>query len=133
MSKKDAYEEGLRPLFASPQPGRLTALGCPDCRGVLAVAELGTHGYLRFACQIGHVFSAQALLSSKETELEDCLWSAAEAAKELSQLCAALAACSAVDGVADEARRLEQRSTKAGEISEQVHVLIHEPSTKAGR
>ncbi len=75
-----------------PQGGRFTLFGCPDCRGVLAVSELGSGGYLRFACHVGHIYSEETLLDRKEAEFEECLWSAAETSNELALLKAHLAA-----------------------------------------
>jgi two-component system chemotaxis response regulator CheB len=67
-------------------------LGCPACRGVLYVSELGKHGWLSFRCRIGHGFSADSLLSAKEEQLEQALWSSVEVLDELIQFYAVLVA-----------------------------------------
>ena len=117
----------LEDLVRPPQEGRLTTLGCPDCSGVLAVSELGGHGYLRFACQVGHVFSAQALLESKEVELEDSLWSAVETSQELAQLCKVLSARAESEQLTEQASTLKKRSKAAAHCLLQVRALIETP------
>lgn len=66
--------------------------GCPDCRGVLYVSEIGKHGWLSFRCRTGHVFSAQSLLECKEDRLDEALWTALEMLDELVQFYEAFAA-----------------------------------------
>ena len=56
----------------------LTELGCPDCRGVLSVTIGPETGRLAFACRVGHRFSEHSLVSIKEDQLEDALWTAVE-------------------------------------------------------
>lgn len=51
-------------------------LSCPDCSGVLSVDGEGVRGHRLYVCQIGHRYSTQSLLNSKETQLEQILWSA---------------------------------------------------------
>lgn len=125
---KSDHAATLEDLVRPPQEGRLTTLGCPDCSGVLAVSELGGHGYLRFACQVGHVFSAQALLEAKEVELEDSLWCAAETSQELSRLCKVLAARAASEQLMEQAATLTKRSEAAQRCLLQVRALIETPS-----
>lgn len=61
-------------------------LGCPDCRGVLYVAEVRKQGFLSFRCRVGHVFSAESLLEFKEDRLDEALWTSLELCDELIQL-----------------------------------------------
>lgn len=117
-------------LQPAPSGGRLTSLGCPDCSGVLAVSELGGHGYLRFACQIGHVFSSQALLESKEAELEDTLWSAAETSQELAKLCKVLSVRAEANQLAQQAATLQKRSEAAAQCLLQIRALIETPAAR---
>jgi len=65
---------------------QVTAVTCPDCPGVLEVSEQGVHGYLRFRCRIGHTYSLQGLIESKERRLEDLLWAPVTALNELAAL-----------------------------------------------
>ena len=64
----------------------MTDLGCPDCRGVLAVREEGRQGHLTFVCSIGHGYSGESLIRSKEEQLEDTLCAAVELYQEVAQL-----------------------------------------------
>lgn len=57
-----------------PQLGRPSRLSCPQCGGVLnGVLEQGS---TRFRCQIGHAFTAEALLAAQDDELEKAMASA---------------------------------------------------------
>lgn len=69
----------------------LTDLGCPDCRGVLGVSEVGEHGWLTFRCRVGHAFSVDTLLHNKEDQLEASLWGTIEVLDEIAQLYGVLA------------------------------------------
>lgn len=80
FGRPGAREQGFSP----------TDFGCPDCRGVLYVAELGEHGFLSFRCRVGHVFSADTLLELKEDRLDESLWTAYELFDELVQIREAL-------------------------------------------
>ena len=66
--------------------GRLTALGCPDCRGVLRVSARGPGRFLSFRCQVGHVFSVESLVLLKDDELESAFWTAIELCDEVASL-----------------------------------------------
>lgn len=52
--------------MASPSP-----LSCPHCHGVLSQME--TEGPLRFRCQTGHAFTAEAALIAQEAEVDEAL------------------------------------------------------------
>src|SRR5688500_12337193 len=72
-----------REIEGESAPGDLTDFGCPDCRGVLAVQELGKTGHLSFACRVGHTFSGESLSRVKEEQLEYSLWTAVEVFEEI--------------------------------------------------
>jgi two-component system chemotaxis response regulator CheB len=76
-----------------------TDFGCPDCRGVLYVTELGDHGFLSFRCRVGHVFSADAIVELKEDRLDEALFTALELLEEIVQLETVLAARGGKPGV----------------------------------
>lgn len=61
--------------MASPQTGSATEFSCPDCSGVLRL-ERG-HRHRVYRCQVGHRFSTQSLLRSKDQQVEAALWSGA--------------------------------------------------------
>ena len=52
----------------------ITELGCPDCAGVLKARNDGHGDHRLFECHVGHRFSLQSLLKSKELQLECALW-----------------------------------------------------------
>lgn len=93
--------------------GDLTDLGCPDCRGVLAVREEGHQGHLAFTCRVGHAFSGESLLKVKEEQVEDAMWSTIELFEELVLLHRELAARAEVNGVQHLARAFRQRIKRA--------------------
>jgi len=65
-------------------------MGCPDCRGVLAVSSLA--GHLWFTCSVGHAFDSESLLGAKEEQLETALWTCVEMYSELAIYYAQIAA-----------------------------------------
>jgi two-component system chemotaxis response regulator CheB len=103
----------------SLQPAPLV---CPDCGGALSVRAEGDAEYLLFVCQVGHSYSAMALLSEKEQRLEQALWSSVYLVEELADLLADLAAQGGpdparhgwpagrrrIERLRDQARRLRQ-------------------------
>jgi len=52
-------------------PAKATTLTCPDCGGVLS--EIDGDRPLRFRCQVGHAFSAQALLRKQEGQVDEAM------------------------------------------------------------
>src|SRR5688572_5852439 len=86
-------------------PGGLTDLGCPDCRGVLAVQEIGDGGHLSFECRVGHAFSSESLVAAKEEQLETALWTVVELFEEMNMLHNDLAARARDSGGQELARR----------------------------
>jgi two-component system chemotaxis response regulator CheB len=71
---------------AAVDDGALTDLGCPDCRGVLAVRKAGELGLVSFRCRVGHAFTAETLLPAKEDQVEEALWTAIELYGEVAML-----------------------------------------------
>lgn len=102
----------------------MTDLGCPDCRGVLAVEELGDRGHLAFACRIGHTFSSESLLAAKEEQLDTALWSVVELFEEANILYRDLAERAGEAGRKELARAFAARSRSAAEHGHVVRDLI---------
>ena len=75
-------------MDAIPPPNRrteqITGISCPECPGVLGVVRREHH--LTFRCRIGHTYSLQDLIISKEQRLEEALWTTVTALEELSRL-----------------------------------------------
>jgi len=64
--------------------GRPTRLSCPQCGGVLN--EITDEGSTRFRCQVGHAFTADALVAAQNDELERALESAMRIHRDRVQL-----------------------------------------------
>jgi two-component system chemotaxis response regulator CheB len=115
-------------LFArktsSDVAGDLTDLGCPDCRGVLAVREEGRLRHLAFICSIGHAYSGESLIRSKEEQLEDTLWSAVEVYQEIALLHNELSVRVAADGAKATANAYRRRAKRAAELASDIRRVI---------
>jgi hypothetical protein len=104
-------------------PERLTDLGCPDCRGVLAVEAVP--GTLQmFRCSIGHVYEGQGLVAAKEAQLEMSLWSAVEVFEEVRLLHEELARAARLEGREEQALEYERRAARATRESERLREII---------
>jgi two-component system chemotaxis response regulator CheB len=104
--------------------GELTDLGCPDCRGVLAVREEGRRGHLAFACSIGHAYSGESLIKSKEEQLEDTLWSAVEVYQEIALLHQEMSVRLRADGGRGIAGAYERRAKRARGLAAELREII---------
>src|SRR5207253_4592282 len=69
--------------------GALAPYSCPDCGGVLM--EFYDQDFLRFRCQIGHVYSPQSLVARQTDQLDHTLWAAYRAVDERATLLQRLA------------------------------------------
>lgn len=101
----------------------LTDLGCPDCRGVLAVSSV-RRGHLWFTCSIGHAFDLDSLLRSKEEELETALWTAVETSSEIAHLYEELARRARADGRPGAAAPCRGRAARARTNQEALREMI---------
>lgn len=104
--------------------GELIDLGCPDCRGVLAVREEGRLGHLAFACSIGHAYSGESLIRSKEEQVEDTLWSAVEVYQEIALLHAEMSARMRADGEGALAGAYQRRGKRAARLASDLREII---------
>lgn len=104
--------------------GDLTDLGCPDCRGVLAIREVGKQGHLAFSCRVGHGFSGESLLRAKEEQLEDALWCAVEAYEEVMLLHEEMALRASANRLAARRAAYEQRLGRARESVATLRAII---------
>ncbi len=66
IARGNVIESRLVPKFAEP-----SVLTCPDCGGVLSGVMGGKP--LRYRCQIGHAFTATALLQADKPSIEEGL------------------------------------------------------------
>lgn len=72
--------------FDSDALGPPSGFTCPDCNGSLADVEKG--GY---RCQVGHAWTAEALLQARDHEVENALWIAVRSLQEKAKLSRRLA------------------------------------------
>jgi two-component system, chemotaxis family, protein-glutamate methylesterase/glutaminase len=63
---------------------------CPECRGALTEAVLGT--FTQFRCHVGHTFSMEAVLGQQTEETERALWAAVRALEESAGIAQRMAA-----------------------------------------
>ena len=75
---------GLLRQIAKPSP-----LTCPHCQGVLS--EMKEHGPLRYRCQIGHAFTAEAVISAYEKSMTEAIRIAMRMMEERTELVARMA------------------------------------------
>jgi two-component system chemotaxis response regulator CheB len=61
--------------------GAISGFGCPDCHGALVEIDAG-----RYRCQVGHAWTADALLEAQGSAWQRALWSALRALDEKAQL-----------------------------------------------
>ena len=70
--------------------GLPSAYTCPQCSGTLW--EVNDGALLRFACRVGHAFSADSMLQDQADSMERALWAALRSLEERSDLLQRLAA-----------------------------------------
>jgi two-component system chemotaxis response regulator CheB len=70
--------------MADPSP-----LSCPHCHGVLS--EMKTAGPLRYRCQIGHAFTAEAMISAQEEGVGEAIRIAMRMMEERAELVSRMA------------------------------------------
>jgi two-component system chemotaxis response regulator CheB len=111
--------------------GDLTDLGCPDCRGVLAVREEGARRHLAFSCRVGHGYSGESLIAGKEEQLESSLWSAVEVYEEIVLLHDEMATRARADGVRELADAFQDRAERARVLMADLRQIIARDSVAA--
>lgn len=72
--------------FDSQELGPASGYTCPDCNGSLAAIGDG-----HFRCRVGHAWTADALLSARDREVEGALWVALRSLQEKAKLARQLA------------------------------------------
>ncbi|HUZ12876.1 MAG TPA: chemotaxis protein CheB [Caulobacteraceae bacterium] len=104
-------EEGVvtnEPQEMSPENGRETVDGgafdrpvtvtCPDCGGALRRSAVGA--LVKYACHIGHVYTAEAMAAAQFDEMERVMRSAERILNERAEFCRQMAERSAPSGEA---------------------------------
>lgn len=72
--------------FDTEQLGSPSGYTCPDCNGSLVSISEGN-----FRCQVGHAWTANALLAARDDEVEGALWVALRSLQEKARLARELA------------------------------------------
>lgn len=72
--------------FDAQQLGSPSGYTCPDCNGSLVSISEGN-----FRCQVGHAWTANALLAARDDEVEGALWVALRSLQEKARLARELA------------------------------------------
>lgn len=121
MELEDRIAMGTRfsMAFDSERPGPPSGYTCPDCNGSLITVEES-----RFRCRVGHAWTADALLRTRDDGVENALWIALRSLQEKAKLSRKLARTAEPRSlalrfgqIADEAERaltvLSQRLSKA--------------------
>lgn len=67
--------------FDTEKLGDPSGYVCPDCNGSLVSISEGN-----FRCQVGHAWTAEALLDARDTELEGAMWIAVRSLQEKARL-----------------------------------------------
>jgi two-component system chemotaxis response regulator CheB len=94
-----------------PQPGAVTGLTCPECNGGIWYSE--ENGVGRFACRIGHAFTADSFASAQTDRVEAALWTALRSLEERAALYRRMAERSRGNGNARVAERFALRAEAA--------------------
>ena len=108
--------------------GNPVALSCPDCGGVLS--QMRSAPVLRFRCQVGHAYTAEALATRQENSVDEAMRVALRIVEERATL---------TQKMADEARRGGLRHSAASfdrtsaQSREHVATLRHALRKEEGR
>lgn len=78
---------------------------CPECSGPMR--EIRDSTLVRFRCQVGHAYSAQAMLAGRLESLEASLWHLVSSSEEARRLALLLARQARKENLAEVARDFE--------------------------
>lgn len=78
----DSQEKGMTAEFTLNRP---VAVTCPDCGGALRRSELGK--LTQYSCHIGHVYTAEVMMSVQFLTMERALETALRSLSERAELC----------------------------------------------
>lgn len=111
LENRIAMSERFATDIDTEQLGPPSGFTCPDCNGSLQAL-----GEDYFRCHIGHAWSADALLSARDYEVQNALWVAVRSLDEKSRLAHRLADKAASTSVHDRYLRLAEETDKALEV-----------------
>jgi two-component system chemotaxis response regulator CheB len=81
LENKIAMMSRFATNFDTEKLGTPSGYTCPDCNGSLVSITEGN-----FRCQVGHAWTAEALLSARDAELEGAMWIAVRSLQEKARL-----------------------------------------------
>lgn len=111
--------------IADPAP-----LTCPSCGGVLS--ELRMERPLRFRCQVGHAYTADALAKEQESKVDEALRVALRIIEERAELVHRMAEDGRHSGRAAVAQMYEARAVEYREYADMIRrVMLHSLDPKA--
>jgi two-component system chemotaxis response regulator CheB len=90
--------------------GDPAALSCPSCGGVLSKVRVGS--YLRFRCQVGHAYTADALAREQESKVDEALRVALRIIEERAELVQRMASAARQNGRLAIAESYEPRAVE---------------------
>lgn len=117
---------------AHPPPGGgeftegATGFSCPECHGSLWEAYEGD--VLQFRCRVGHLFSAETLLSEQSGMVEAALWSALNALEEQADLARRIARRMRARGSHQLEKRYQERSRETLQQAALIRRILERPA-----
>jgi len=94
--------------FNTEQLGAPSGYTCPDCNGSLISITKG-----HFRCQVGHAWTAEALLAARDEEVEGALWVAVRSLQEKARLARQIADKAGPGRMSRRYRSLAEESERA--------------------
>ncbi|MFC3002834.1 chemotaxis protein CheB [Falsiroseomonas tokyonensis] len=102
--------------------GRPSALGCPECGGVLN--EVGDAPWPRFRCQIGHAYGARTLVAHQAESLEKALGIAFRTQRDRRNLYLSMERAARQRNLAQEAERWRKAAEEAQHFAELIGTAV---------
>ncbi len=114
-------------LAEHDRPGRLSVFTCPECNGNLW--EHDEAGILRFRCRVGHIYSADSMMSAQTDSVDRALWAALRALEERAALTRRLADRARQRNHRWVAGAFEERATVAADQASVLKQLLSDRSS----
>jgi two-component system chemotaxis response regulator CheB len=113
MAFRSMAHTALEAGDATAAMGEATHFSCPECLGPLWCIEEGPFG--RYRCDIGHAYTAEALLADQERQLERALWLAYRTLVERQRILVKMAQDGRAKGMERAAQAFEERALEFNE------------------
>ena len=117
-------------MAAEDKLGAPSSFSCPECGGVLW--EIGEGGLLRFRCNVGHAFTADAAFAAQADKIEDTLGTLMRAHQEHGALARRMAAQARSQGIHRLAEELDARAKEYEDGAQLVRTLFVDTANAAG-